>query len=78
MHNFVSTMLGINSVINILPGGYQIMGGLFTDLGKDAYLWTASPKGEGYAWYIHVNCNSSDYVSNVDSHKMSVRCIKNP
>lgn len=60
----------------LLPGGNHT--GMFTDLGKKAYFWTSTPRGNGYAWYLQIECNSSDFISNLNSNKMSVRCIKNP
>ncbi len=61
---------------SVLPAGdYTAM---FADLGKKAYLWTSTPRSDGYAWYVQIGCNSSEYISNLSSNKMSVRCIKNP
>ena len=65
-----------NYQFNILPGGNH--SGIFSDIGKKAYFWTSTPRGNGYAWYLQIGCNSSDFVSNLNSNKMSVRCIKNP
>lgn len=65
-----------NYQFGILPGGNH--SGMFSDLGKKAYFWTSTPRGNGYAWYLQIGCNSSDFVSNLNSNKMSVRCIKNP
>ena len=60
-----------------LPGGYEA--GIFSDIGKDAYFWTSTPKSDGYVWYLQIGRNTSKFVSNlINLHKMSVRCIKNP
>ena len=65
-----------NYKFSALPGGYD--SGIFTDIGKSAYFWTSTPRSDGYAWYLQIGWNSSKFVSNLNSHKMSVRCIKNP
>ena len=66
----------LNYQFSILPGGNY--SGMFSDLGKKAYFWTSTPRSDGYAWYLQIGWDSSKFVSNLNSHKMSVRCIKNP
>lgn len=61
---------------SILPSGYN--SGISADLGRKAYFWTSTPRSHGYAWYLQIGTDSWDMVSNLNSHKMSVRCIKNP
>lgn len=65
-----------NYKFSVLPGGYDT--GMFSDIGKNAYFWTSTPRSDGYAWYLEFGRNSSKFASNSNSVKMSVRCIKNP
>lgn len=65
-----------NYKFSVFPGGYYT--GIFSDIGKNAYFWTSTPRSDGYAWYLEFGRNSMKFASNSNSVKMSVRCIKNP
>lgn len=64
-----------------LPGGYRILNGLFSDIGKQGFWWSSSNNGQLFAWerYVQDNFNGySDFNRNFDDQHngYSVRCLK--
>jgi uncharacterized protein (TIGR02145 family) len=68
-----------NSVsFTALPGGYSSSAG-FKDIGKSAYLWTASTNGTSNAWIrlLYYNKDAVSRFSNTRNFGASARCVKN-
>jgi uncharacterized protein (TIGR02145 family) len=62
----------------ILPAGYRLNATYFSDIGDNAYFWTASEYYKSESWHRYFNYTFS-YVQHFSIDKltpMSIRCLK--
>lgn len=67
------------SVLSLLPGGFRLYNGTYSNLGYNALFWSSTERDSYNAWYRLLSFdNTNAYKSSHDKEfGMSVRCVKN-
>lgn len=70
-----------SSGLNVLPAGYRLESGLFSDKGNLGFLWSATPLDSRGAWYRDLFGSQTGVYRmanypHIKEYGMSVRCLK--
>jgi uncharacterized protein (TIGR02145 family) len=62
----------------LLPGGYRVSGGNFSNLGNFGYWWSSTECGPNFAWYRFLGYGGGDVSRGGVSKELgfSVRCVR--
>jgi uncharacterized protein (TIGR02145 family) len=77
--NSPNTGANNSSGFTVLPGGYRVNDGSFTNISVLAFFWSATEFGSNYAWARFLNYNSDIVYRNASGSKStgaSVRCLR--